>query len=140
MQDLENILHIQLLYYSTSLLSIIYITRLKSLRSLYPNFQQILLLLPRNQMPLRKRKFDEVSQDRTFANFVKSLHTDDIPEDEFETYLTTKITHPPELELQSVLDWWKNNSRVFQGLSQMARDVFAVPCTGAGVECEFSKG
>ena len=94
-----------------------YITRLKSLRSLYPNFQQI-LLLPRNQMPLRKRKFDEVSQDRTFANFVKSLHTDDIPEDEFETYLTTKITHPPELELQSVLDWWKNNSRVFQGLSQ----------------------
>src|SRR5439155_21718473 len=76
-----------------------YITRLKSLRSLYPNFQQI-LLLPRNQMPLRKRKFDEVSQDRTFANFVKSLHTDDIPEDEFETYLTTKITHPPELELQ----------------------------------------
>ena len=39
-----------------------------------------------------------------------------------------------------MLGLWKNNSRVFQGLSQMARDVFAVPCTGAGVECEFSKG
>jgi len=39
-----------------------------------------------------------------------------------------------------MLGLWKNNSRVFQGLSQMARDVFAVPCTGAGVEPEFSKG
>ena len=39
-----------------------------------------------------------------------------------------------------MLGLWKNNGRVFQGLSQMARDVFAVPCTGAGVECEFSKG
>ena len=38
-----------------------------------------------------------------------------------------------------MLGLWKNNGRVFQGLSQMARDVFAVPCTGAGVECEFSK-
>ena len=39
-----------------------------------------------------------------------------------------------------MLGLWKNNSQVFQGLSQMARDVFAVPCTGAGVEREFSKG
>ena len=39
-----------------------------------------------------------------------------------------------------MLGLWKSNGRVFQGLSQMARDVFAVPCTGAGVECEFSKG
>jgi len=39
-----------------------------------------------------------------------------------------------------MLGLWKNNGRVFQGLSQMARDVFAVPHTGAGVECEFSKG
>jgi hAT family C-terminal dimerisation region len=88
----------------------------------------------------RKRKLSEASQDPTFAKWVKSLHKNDTPQDEFETYLTAKIAYPPELELQSVLDWWKNNSSVFPGLANMARDVFAVPCSGAGVEREFSKG
>ena len=50
MQDLENVLHIKLLYYSTSLSSIILLGW--RVFVLCPNFQQILLLLPRNQMPL----------------------------------------------------------------------------------------
>jgi hAT family C-terminal dimerisation region len=87
----------------------------------------------------RKRKLSETS-DLNFAKFVKKLQTDEGPNDEFETYLTTKIAFPPELELQSVLDWWKNNSSIFPTLTKMVRDVFAVPCTGAGVEREFSRG
>jgi hAT family C-terminal dimerisation region len=96
-------------------------------------------MTPEHNNP-RKRKIDEVSQDPTFAKFVQSLHPQETRHDEFETYLETKIAYPPTLELQSVLDWWKNNSSVFPGLAKMARDVFAVPCTGAGVEREFSKG
>lgn len=37
------------------------------------------------------------------------------------------------------LAWWKQHHAMFPHLSRMARDTFAVPATGAGVEREFSK-
>ena len=74
-----------------------------------------------------------------FAKIVKSLYIDQSAEDEFETYLAIKITYPLELELQLVLDWWKNNSAIFQELAKMAHDIFLVLCIMAGVEHEFSK-
>ena len=37
------------------------------------------------------------------------------------------------------LDWWRQAAQQFPKLALMARDYFAVPATGAGVEREFSK-
>ena len=36
------------------------------------------------------------------------------------------------------LEWWSNAQSLYPKLAKMARDVFAVPATGAGVEREFS--
>jgi len=39
----------------------------------------------------------------------------------------------------TTLEWWKQNQFQFPNLALMARDVFAVPATGAGVERKFSQ-
>ena len=38
-----------------------------------------------------------------------------------------------------MLDWWPQAAQQYPKLALMARDYFAVPATGAGVEREFSK-
>jgi hAT family C-terminal dimerisation region len=88
----------------------------------------------------KKRNYEEMSNDEGFAAFVKSLHSDVEEPNEFDIYINSKIFVSSFLDLQSILDWWKTNSTTFPALAMMARDVFAVPCTGAGVEREFSKG
>jgi hypothetical protein len=53
---------------------------------------------------------------------------------EFSSYMTIRrdgtATDP--------LKWWKGSQTLYPKLSKMARDVLAVPATGAGVEREFS--
>ena len=41
-------------------------------------------------------------------------------------------------EITNPVDWWKGSQSMYPKLSKMARDVLAVPATGAGVEREFS--
>jgi hypothetical protein len=40
--------------------------------------------------------------------------------------------------ITDALEWWKGSHSMYPKLSKMARDVLAVPATGAGVEREFS--
>lgn len=45
---------------------------------------------------------------------------------------------PPPATIDT-LEWWKQNQVAFPHLAHIARDTFAVPATGAGVEHVFSK-
>lgn len=53
-------------------------------------------------------------------------------ENEFDSLLT------PSPDKVKTLDYWRDHSHDFPHLSLMARDTFAVPATGAGVERMFS--
>src|SRR5579859_6309713 len=53
---------------------------------------------------------------------------------EFTNYLATKR----DKSVKDPLAWWFKSQSIFPKLSKMARDVYAVPATGAGVEREFS--
>ena len=86
----------------------------------------------------RKRKrYDVDSDDSDDDGYRQLLHehaAKDI-DNEFDRYLAT----PAPSNSCSALQWWKMNQTVFPALAQMARDIFAVPATGASVEREFSK-
>src|SRR5579859_3334591 len=62
----------------------------------------------------------------------KSSDGEDI--NEFTNYLATKR----DKSVKDPLAWWFKSQSIFPKLSKMARDVYAVPATGAGVEREFS--
>ena len=53
---------------------------------------------------------------------------------EFSSYMQIKR----DGNITDALEWWKGSQSMYLKLSKMARDVFAVPATGAGVEREFS--
>src|SRR5579859_4554158 len=53
---------------------------------------------------------------------------------EFTNYLATKR----DKSVKDPLAWWFKSQSIFPKLSKMARNVYAVPATGAGVEREFS--
>ena len=38
-----------------------------------------------------------------------------------------------------ILSWWKHNGVKFPGLSMMARDILAIPCTSVPSESTFSQ-
>jgi hypothetical protein len=57
----------------------------------------------------------------------------DASETEFDTYMKYKKQH-----IKDPLEWWKQSQGMFPKLAQMARDTYAVPATGSGVEREFS--
>uniref|UniRef100_A0A3Q7GKG6 HAT C-terminal dimerisation domain-containing protein n=1 Tax=Solanum lycopersicum TaxID=4081 RepID=A0A3Q7GKG6_SOLLC len=46
----------------------------------------------------------------------------------------------PESEDFDILSWWKVNSPRFPVLSQLARDVLAIPMSSVASECAFSTG
>ncbi|KAH0652535.1 hypothetical protein KY289_030213 [Solanum tuberosum] len=46
----------------------------------------------------------------------------------------------PESEDFDILIWWKVNSPRFSILSQLARDVLAIPMSSVASECAFSAG
>src|SRR5579859_2224430 len=51
---------------------------------------------------------------------------------------TDYIAKRRDKSVTNMLSWWKNAQAMYPKLSKMARDVMAVPATGAGVEREFS--
>jgi hypothetical protein len=57
----------------------------------------------------------------------------DSTETEFDTYMKYK-----KQSVKNPLDWWKQSQGMFPKLARMARDTYAVPATGSGVEREFS--
>ena len=53
---------------------------------------------------------------------------------EFTSYMGLKR----DPSVTDALSWWKGSQAMYPQLSKMARDILAVPATGAGVEREFS--
>jgi len=80
-----------------------------------------------------KRKWVDDDDDDIKITLLDRM-TDDTPND-FDRYLLAPRSHE-----RSALEWWKKYQHEYPGLARMARDVFAVPASGAGVEREFSKG
>ena len=82
---------------------------------------------PHIQRPVQRGK-------RRHPSTSDSDSSDGMEYNEFSNYMQIKrdvnVTDAPE--------WWKGPQWRYPKLSKMARDVFAVPATGAGVEREFS--
>ena len=82
----------------------------------------------------RKRSHNEIDDD-DFEQMVNSLPTDGTT-NEYDTY----IAAPRVVDKRPLLDIWKVSlAPSLPHLGLMARDVFSVPATGAGVERQFSR-
>lgn len=73
----------------------------------------------------RKRSYEEMDEDSD---------SDDDIQSEFESY----IQQQRKRGIENPLTWWKTVEGIYPQLSKMAKDTFAVPATGSGVEREFS--
>jgi len=88
----------------------------------------------------KSRKRFETEYDSPAVPIIPSkrqfLDSSDEDEDfnEFDQFIGSK-RHP---DVKSPLQWWANSRSTFPRLANMARDVYAVPATGCGVEREFS--
>ena len=94
-----------------------------------------------NTINPRKRPYEESSDDDDdgdalqYHSFLHQQVHGSTAENEFDRYL---LTPPPDKKVKT-LDYWHDHSHDFPHLNLMARDRFAVPATGAGVERMFSK-
>ena len=78
---------------------------------------------------------DEESDADDYRSFLNKAGQGAASQNEFDRYL---ISPPPD-KRTTTLGYWKDHAILFPHLSLMARDRFAVPATGAGVERTFSK-
>jgi hypothetical protein len=81
-----------------------------------------------------KRKRDDDDDDDEYEMFLER-HTATSVQNEYDRY----ISEPMPRSKIDPLVWWKAHALGYPRLSRMARDILAVPATGAGVEREFSK-
>ena len=83
-----------------------------------------------------KRKADDLDDaDIAYEAFMQSLEdSTPVASHELEKYLNK----PREPGVVWALEWWRVHYREYPHLARMARDVFSVPPSGAGVEREFS--
>ena len=88
----------------------------------------------------RKRKHDDddMEDDEVYEQLFENLGASDgvgMDGNEYDTYVSA-----PRIAYKTTsLQYWKENERQFSHMARMARDVFAVPATGAGVERQFSR-
>lgn len=87
----------------------------------------------------KKRPREESSDDEEdtadYRSFLHKYSRQSTAENEFDLYLST----PAPSKRVKTLDYWRDHLSDFPHLNLMARDTFAVPATGAGVERTFSK-
>jgi hAT family C-terminal dimerisation region len=102
------------------------------------DYQHLSEKVPSSPSIGQKRKHAATYGDDDYEKFIQSMQSKITPQNEFDAYLKAG---PVLLNsgVQSALNWWAKNKDVYPALSRMARDTLAVPCTGAGVEREFSK-
>ena len=85
----------------------------------------------------RQHESDSDDDDEDYRSFLQQNLRELVAEqNEFDRYLASP---PPADEKTRTLSYWKSQAPTFPHLSLMARDTFAVPATGAGVERIFSK-
>ena len=96
------------------------------------SYETLTHLIPFSSGIGEKRKHDRFVNDfDLFLEKQARLQT----KNEFDRYLSLP---PPPTRSGTALEWWYRNSTEFPRLARMARDVLAVPATGAGVERVFS--
>ena len=102
-------------------------------RNRYLNTYELMVhLLPASSVLGEKRKHTEFVDD--YELFLQNQARQQT-KNEFDHYMGLPT---PAHSSGTALDWWKRNAKEYPRLSRMARDVLAVPATGAGVEREFS--
>lgn len=70
----------------------------------------------------------------------KDVAKDTHPDQEFHEYMAeARLTKTPD-EAKQILTYWQQHEGIWPNLTLMARDVLAVPATGADVERIFSQG
>ena len=74
------------------------------------------------------------SRKRSHEKMEENSDSDDDIQSEFESY----IQQQRKRGIENPLTWWKTVEGIYPQLSKMAKDTFAVPATGSGVEREFS--
>ena len=88
----------------------------------------------RFELKYARPAMSEESRKRSFEKMIVNSDSDDDIQSEFESYIrqgrTKGISNP--------LIWWKGVNGMYPQLFRMAKDTFAVPATGSGVEREFS--
>ncbi|CAN1280506.1 Zinc finger BED domain-containing protein RICESLEEPER 2 [Linum perenne] len=84
---------------------------------------------------VKTRKIDPVKEYKQYKEEVDGV----IYKTELDKYLREEPDDTPDPKF-SVLDWWKLNSHCYPILSQMARDVLAVPISTVSSESAFSTG
>jgi hypothetical protein len=86
-------------------------------------------------LPHKRKSKDLDDDDMAYEAFMQSLE-DTTPDTSHE--LERYLNKPREPGVVCALDWWRVHHREYPRLARMARDVFSVPPSGAGVEREFS--
>jgi hypothetical protein len=91
-----------------------------------------------NQLPTKKRKYlaPDDDDENNYRTMLHRLTAHQVKQNEFDRFIDSPVEDNDDMD---TLDWWKLNYKMFPHLAQMARDVYAVPATGAGVERQFSK-
>ena len=81
-------------------------------------------------LPSSKGKFSEHAYYGGYRSFLNKVAASQSPSNEFDRYMSM----PNPAQDCTTLEWWKQNQFQFPNLALMARDIFAVPATGAGIE------
>ena len=85
--------------------------------------------------PIKKRKLADVEDAQNdYRAALHQLAKSHVTQNEYDRYLELPAPETPD-----TLAWWKQHQTLLPRLSRMARDTYAVPATGAGVERQFSK-
>ena len=87
---------------------------------------------PTQRVPPRRQPIQRAKHRRPSTSDSES--SDGMEYNEFSSYMQIKR----DSTITNALEWWKGSHSMYPNLSKMARDVMAVPATGAGVEREFS--
>ena len=88
----------------------------------------------RFELEYARAAISEEGRKRSFEKMMVDSDSDDEIQNEFESYIRQGRTKG----IGNPLIWWKGVNGIYPQLSRMAKDTFAVPATGSGVEREFS--
>lgn len=94
-------------------------------------------LIDQYRQSTKSRFEQEYAVDNRKRSFA-TLESDDSDSDEEHSEFESYMGHRKQKGVKNPLLWWKSSQEMFPKLAQMARDTYAVPATGSGVEREFS--
>jgi len=110
---------------------------LDGIKERYESYARRYPLPVEKSIPSKRPRIDvDLDDDDEYTKVVQQLSAEHKNKSEVERYLTSP--QDPQTDTP-ILVWWRDNQHTYPRLAHMARDIYAVPATGAGVEREFSK-